>query len=371
MIAVREIDHLVLRVSNAEAMLAFYRDVLDCPVERRQDDIGLIQLRAGRSLIDLVPVDGALGRAGGAAPGKEGRNLDHFCLRVDPFDEAAIRRRLAAHGIDAGSVASRYGAEGEGPSLYLDDPEGNVVELKGPPSARQASPNRMSLTATAERPSTMRLVGMLDSPYVRRVAVSLRLLGLDFEHEPLSVFSTFDRFGAINPVVKAPTLVCGDGVVLMDSSLILDYAEALVAGKRTLMPSSLDERRRALRIVGLALAACEKSVQIIYEDMVRPAEKRHAPWVDRITGQLLAACAALEAELSRRPLAAASASIGQDGVSAAVVWHFMQHKVADVVDASRHPAWRDFSAEAEALPEFRAAPHGGGSVVPMPERSSP
>ena len=132
MIAVREIDHLVLRVSDAETMLAFYRDVLDCTLERRQDEIGLIQLRAGRSLIDLVPVDGALGRAGGAAPGPEGRNLDHFCLRVEPFDEADIRRRLARHGIDAGPLALRYGAEGEGPSLYLSDPEGNVVELKGP-----------------------------------------------------------------------------------------------------------------------------------------------------------------------------------------------------------------------------------------------
>jgi glyoxylase I family protein len=132
MIAVREIDHLVLRVVDAERMLAFYRDVLGCSLERRQDEIGLIQLRAGRSLIDLVPIDGALGRAGGAAPAKEGRNLDHFCLRVEPFDEAAIRRELEAHGIAAGPVASRYGAEGEGPSLYLEDPEGNVVELKGP-----------------------------------------------------------------------------------------------------------------------------------------------------------------------------------------------------------------------------------------------
>ena len=116
MINVREIDHLVLRVSDVAVMLAFYRDVLGCPVERRQDDIGLLQLRAGRSLIDLVPVDGALGRAGGAAPGKEGRNLDHFCLRVEPFDERAIRARLEAHGIDAGPLASRYGAEGQGPS---------------------------------------------------------------------------------------------------------------------------------------------------------------------------------------------------------------------------------------------------------------
>jgi glyoxylase I family protein len=140
MIAVREIDHLVLRVVDAEAMLAFYRDVLGCALERRQDEIGLIQLRAGRSLIDLVPVDGALGRAGGAAPGREGRNLDHFCLRVEPFDEAAIRRELEAHGIAAGPVASRYGAEGDGPSIYLDDPEGNVVELKGPPETRRRAP---------------------------------------------------------------------------------------------------------------------------------------------------------------------------------------------------------------------------------------
>ena len=135
MINVREIDHVVLRVVDLERMLAFYGDVLGCPIERRQDEIGLVQLRAGRSLIDLVPVDGALGKSGGAAPGPEGRNLDHFCLRVEPFDEAAIRAALHAHGIDAGPLATRYGAEGEGPSLYLRDPEGNVVELKGPADA--------------------------------------------------------------------------------------------------------------------------------------------------------------------------------------------------------------------------------------------
>jgi len=117
-------------------MLGFYRDALGCSLERRQDAIGLIQLRAGRSLIDLVPVDSPLGRAGGAAPGAQGRNLDHFCLRVEPFDEAAIRAHLAAHGVSAGALESRYGAEGEGPSLYIADPEGNVVELKGPPTPR-------------------------------------------------------------------------------------------------------------------------------------------------------------------------------------------------------------------------------------------
>ena len=150
MIRVREIDHVVLRVADLERALAFYRDVLGCAVERRQDEIGLVQLRAGRSLIDLVPVAGRLGRAGGAAPGKEGRNVDHFCLRVDPFDEAAIRGSLRAHGVDAGPLASRYGAEGEGPSLYLHDPDGNVVELKGPAdrvraaAAPASSPERSS-----------------------------------------------------------------------------------------------------------------------------------------------------------------------------------------------------------------------------------
>ena len=135
MIQIREIDHLVLRVVDLSAMLRFYCDGLGCRIERRQEEIGLIQLRAGRSMIDLVTVEGKLGRAGGAAPGREGRNLDHLCLRVEPFDEAAIRAHLASLGLDAGPVESRYGAEGEGPSIYLGDPEGNVVELKGPPSA--------------------------------------------------------------------------------------------------------------------------------------------------------------------------------------------------------------------------------------------
>ena len=134
MIKLREIDHLVLRVADLDAMLGFYVGVLGCSIERRQDEIGLVQLRAGRSLVDLVPVDGKLGRAGGAAPGAEGRNLDHFCFRVEPFDEAAIRKQLEAAGIAVGETASRYGAEGEGPSLYIADPEGNTVELKGPPA---------------------------------------------------------------------------------------------------------------------------------------------------------------------------------------------------------------------------------------------
>jgi catechol 2,3-dioxygenase-like lactoylglutathione lyase family enzyme len=135
MIRIREIDHIVLRVIELAPMLHFYGTVLGCPVEKRQDAIGLVQLRAGASMIDLVPVDGELGSMGGAAPGKEGRNVDHFCLRVEPFDVTAIQAHLAAHGVAAGPLESRYGAEGEGPSIYLTDPDGNVVELKGPPAS--------------------------------------------------------------------------------------------------------------------------------------------------------------------------------------------------------------------------------------------
>ena len=135
-ITIREIDHIVLRVIQPDAMIRFYCDVLGCRIERRQDEIGLIQLRAGSALVDLVPVDGKLGRMGGAAPGPEGRNLDHVCFRVEPFDEAAIRAHLAGHGVEAGPVESRYGAEGEGPSIYLQDPENNTIELKGPAVVR-------------------------------------------------------------------------------------------------------------------------------------------------------------------------------------------------------------------------------------------
>ena len=131
MIPVIGLDHVVLRVRDLDAMLDFYRDTLGCPVERELD-IGLVQLRAGASLIDLVPVDSELGRKGGGPPGGP-RNMDHFCLQVEPFEEEAIRRTLASRGYEAGPVEARYGALGDGPSIYIEDPEGNTVELKGPP----------------------------------------------------------------------------------------------------------------------------------------------------------------------------------------------------------------------------------------------
>lgn len=134
-IAIREIDHVVLRVLDPARMQDFYREVLGCYEVRRQDEIGLVQLRAGSAMLDLVAVDSKLGRMGGAAPGREGHNVDHICFRVEPFDEIAIRAHLRAHGVEAGPTASRFGAEGEGPSIYLQDPEGNAIELKGPPAA--------------------------------------------------------------------------------------------------------------------------------------------------------------------------------------------------------------------------------------------
>jgi catechol 2,3-dioxygenase-like lactoylglutathione lyase family enzyme len=133
-IRVRGIDHVVLRVADLERSLRFYCEALGCKVERRIDALGLVQLRAGASLIDLVPVDSPLGRAGGPPPG-EGRNLDHFALSLESFDEAALRAHLERHDVTPGDVARRYGADGNGPSMYIRDPDGNTVELKGPPDS--------------------------------------------------------------------------------------------------------------------------------------------------------------------------------------------------------------------------------------------
>ncbi len=128
---IKAIDHIVLRVRDVQTMMTFYQDVIGCHLERERPDLGLFHLRCGGSLIDLISVDGKLGAPGGAAPAKEGRNLDHFAIGIQPFDEDAIRRHLARHGVDVIDSGERYGAGGDGPSIYIRDPEGTVVELKG------------------------------------------------------------------------------------------------------------------------------------------------------------------------------------------------------------------------------------------------
>ncbi|MHA1537182.1 MAG: VOC family protein [Alphaproteobacteria bacterium] len=132
MFEIKRIDHIVLRARDVPALVAFYRDVLGCILEKVQEEFGLWQLRAGDGLIDIVDVKGKIGRRGGPAPGKEARGLDHFCLRIEPWDEDALAAHLRRHGIEPEKAARRYGAEGYGLSIYIDDPEGNVVELRGP-----------------------------------------------------------------------------------------------------------------------------------------------------------------------------------------------------------------------------------------------
>ncbi|MDE1169383.1 MAG: glutathione S-transferase [Pseudomonas sp.] len=201
----------------------------------------------------------------------------------------------------------------------------------------------------------MKLYGMLDSPYVRRVALSLDLYGITFEHFPLSVFSTFDAFAQVNPVVKAPTLVLDDGTVLMDSALILDYFETLSAPAGKRRPQDARALGQALRTEGLALAACEKSIQLVYEHNLRPEEKRHQPWVARVTGQLLAACAALEQQIAALPPADDQVP-GQAEVTSAVAWSFMLLMVPDVIKPADFPALHAHAARLEATALFKRYP---------------
>jgi glutathione S-transferase len=199
------------------------------------------------------------------------------------------------------------------------------------------------------RGCNMQLIGMLDSPYVRRVAVSLKVLGLSFDLDQVSVFRHFDKFSSINPVVKAPSFITDDGVVLMESSLILEHIAHLAP--RSLMPAARAEHEAALRQIGLALAACEKTVSIIYERNLRPAEKQHQPWLDRVRGQLLTAYGALEREAS--PDWFTGEELMQPQITAAVAWRFTQYNVPELVAAADFPKLSVLSQRAETLPAFR------------------
>ncbi len=209
----------------------------------------------------------------------------------------------------------------------------------------------------------MRLIGMLDSPFVRRVAISLDLLGIDFTHEAVSVFNHFDHFRTLNPVVKAPTLICDDGTVLMDSSLILQFAEAALANGRTLWSGEQLQLQHEYRAVGLALAACEKTAQSVYETNLRPQAKQHEPWLSRVRGQLQAAFAALEQEVATRPVLF-HAVAQQASISAAVAWQFCSSMVPELIPAESHPALASLSVRMEQHQSFRKFPPVGPGVSP-------
>jgi len=208
----------------------------------------------------------------------------------------------------------------------------------------------------------MRLIGMLDSPYVRRAAIALEFLGVPFTHEAVSVFTTFEQFQRINPVVKAPTLVCDDGCVLMDSSLIIQFIEATATNGKTLWSRQARPLQYEVRAVSLALAACEKAVQTIYERNLRPAAAQYEPWLDRVKGQLLAACTALEQEVQQRP-ATFTASANHASITTAIAWQFIQSMLPTLVPAVEHAALVELSEKMERRPEFlKYQPVGPGVV---------
>jgi glutathione S-transferase len=202
----------------------------------------------------------------------------------------------------------------------------------------------------------MLLIGMFDSPFVRRVAVSLKLLGIACEHANWSVGRDFDRIRVYNPLGRVPTLVLDDGEALIESSAILDYLDELVGPERALLPRSGPERRAALKLMAIAVGAAEKCVAQVYEDAFRPPERRHAPWVERCRQQMLGAAAELERACAAR--GAGEWLLGgrctQADITATCAFTFTSDTGRLPADPAQFPAWRAHAARCEALPEFRA-----------------
>ena len=209
----------------------------------------------------------------------------------------------------------------------------------------------------------MQLIGVLDSPYVRRVAVALIEAQVPFQHRPISLFRHIDACSKVNPLLKSPTLVADDGPALMDSSLILAYLAAVYPAVAHLTPERGAELLLASHASGLALTVMEKAVQRHYERMLRPAEKRHDPWIERVMAQLEAGLAALEAEMPRAGWIAGG--LGVADITVACAFGFSRLVIGDVVDTARYPNLAEFCARAEALPAFRAAPPEDGVAAPL------
>lgn len=200
----------------------------------------------------------------------------------------------------------------------------------------------------------MKLVGMLDSPYVRRVAIALHLFEIPFEHQPISVFRHIDAFEHINPIVKVPTLICADGAPLIESSLILDHLET-VAG-RTLWPTAPAARLAAQRITAFALAACEKSIQIVYEHELRPSDKLHPPWLERVQRQQRAAFTTLDAAIAAAAPAVDQATLTHGTIAAVIAWDFAQLRPDTAAATASCDALAAFARAAGKLPAFVAVP---------------
>jgi glutathione S-transferase len=207
----------------------------------------------------------------------------------------------------------------------------------------------------------MQLIGMLDSPYVRRVAVALLAAKVPFTHRPISLFRHIDKFARLNPLLKAPTLVTDEGTVLMDSSVILQYLAAAHPRVAALTPTQPAYVLRALRATGIALTVMEKAVQRHYERALRPPDKQHEPWIERVMSQLTAGLAALDAELPRSGWICGELGIGDISVLCAV--GFLDGALSDIADLSRYPNLASFCTRAEALPAFRAAPALDGATT--------
>lgn len=204
----------------------------------------------------------------------------------------------------------------------------------------------------------MQLIGMLDSPYVRRVAISLQMMGIPFEHRALSVFSDIAELSQVNPLLKAPTLVCDDGTVLMDSNLILEYLNTLVGPEQRLGTQQIQQCPHQFRLIGLALNACDKSVQYFYETGLRPENTRHQPWIDRIAQQIGEAYHALNDEMPSAMLVSQQ-KWSQAAVTAAVAFKFTEKIVpASICDLSQFSNLVAWSQLAEQLPEFQRAAFG-------------
>ncbi len=205
----------------------------------------------------------------------------------------------------------------------------------------------------------MQLIGYMDSPFVRRVAITMQFLGIGYNHRELSIFRDYDEFRAINPMVKVPTLLVDDGQVLSDSSLIIGYLETHVA-QRSLMPADPDSYLRASHLIGVALVAMEKVAQLIYETSHRPENRQHAPWIKRLEQQLEGATGLMESAASACEITGNKWLLGDDisqaDISIAVAWRFMLHIDRVNLEPKDYPALAGFSARAEALAEFRACP---------------